>query len=228
MKKVLITGFDPFGGEKINPALEAVKRVQDKIGDLEIVKLEVPTVFYKSIDTVAIPTVFQKGPDAVYEAIQENQPNFVLCIGQAGGRSQVTPEWVGINFRNARIADNEGNQPLQTSVVENGPEAYFTMLPVFRMVEKMKENGIPASVSYTAGTYVCNDVMYSVLHYCHTEFKDVKGGFMHVPFATEQTVNQPAGTPGMNLKDIAKAIELSVEAMLESDTDIKVVSGETH
>ena len=102
---------------------------------------------------------------------------------------------------------------MQTSVVENGPEAYFTMLPVFRMVEKMKENGIPASVSYTAGTYVCNDVMYSVLHYCHTEFKDVKGGFMHVPFATEQTVNQPAGTPGMNLKDIAKAIELSVEAM---------------
>ena len=102
------------------------------------------------------------------------------------------------------------------------------MLPVFRMVEKMKENGIPASVSYTAGTYVCNDVMYSVLHYCHTEFKDVKGGFMHVPFATEQTVNQPAGTPEMNLKDIAKAIELSVEAMLESDTDIKVISGETH
>ena len=200
MKKVLITGFDPFGGEKINPAYEAVKLLPDEIGGAKIVKKE-------------IPTVFQKGPDAVYEAIQENQ---------------VTPEWVGINFRNARIADNEGNQPLQTSVVENGPEAYFTMLPVFRMVEKMKENGIPASVSYTAGTYVCNDVMYSVLHYCHTEFKDVKGGFMHVPFATEQTVNQPAGTPGMNLKDIAKAIELSVEAMLESDTDIKVVSGETH
>ena len=175
-----------------------------------------------------IPTVFQKGPDAVYEEIQSSKPDYVLCIGQAGGRSQVTPEWVGINFRNARIADNEGNQPLQTSVVEKGPEAYFTMLPVFRMVEKMKENGIPASVSYTAGTYVCNDVMYSVLHYCHTEFKGVKGGFMHVPFATEQTVNQPAGTPGMNLKDIAKAIELSVEAILESDTDIKVVSGETH
>lgn len=215
MKKVLITGFDPFGGEKINPAYEAVKLLPDEISGTKIIKKE-------------IPTVFQKGPDAVYEAIQENQPDYVLCIGQAGGRSQVTPEWVGINFRNARIADNEGNQPLQTSVVENGPEAYFTMLPVFRMVEKMKENGIPASVSYTAGTYVCNDVMYSVLHYCHTEFKGVKGGFMHVPFATEQTVNQPAGTPGMNLKDIAKAIELSVEAMLESDTDIKVVSGETH
>ena len=215
MKKVLITGFDPFGGETINPAYEAVKLLPDEIAGAKIIKKE-------------IPTVFQKGPDAVYEEIQSSKPDYVLCIGQAGGRSQVTPEWVGINFRNARIADNEGNQPLQTSVVENGPEAYFTMLPVFRMVEKMKENGIPASVSCTAGTYVCNDVMYSVLHYCHTEFKGVKGGFMHVPFATEQTVNQPAGTPGMNLKDIAKAIELSVEAMLESDTDIKVVSGETH
>lgn len=215
MKKVLITGFDPFGGETINPAYEAVKLLPDEIAGAKIIKKE-------------IPTVFQKGPDAVYEEIQSSKPDYVLCIGQAGGRSQVTPEWVGINFRNARIADNEGNQPLQTSVVENGPEAYFTMLPVFRMVEKMKENGIPANVSYTAGTYVCNDVMYSVLHYCHTEFKGVKGGFMHVPFATEQTVNQPAGTPGMNLKDIAKAIELSVEAMLESDTDIKVVSGETH
>ena len=215
MKKVLITGFDPFGGETINPAYEAVKLLPDEIAWAKIIKKE-------------IPTVFQKGPDAVYEEIQSSKPDYVLCIGQAGGRSQVTPEWVGINFRNARIADNEGNQPLQTSVVENGPEAYFTMLPVFRMVEKMKENGIPANVSYTAGTYVCNDVMYSVLHYCHTEFKGVKGGFMHVPFATEQTVNQPAGTPGMNLKDIAKAIELSVEAMLESDTDIKVVSGETH
>ena len=215
MKKVLITGFDPFGGETINPAYEAVKLLPDEIAGAKIIKKE-------------IPTVFQKGPDAVYEEIQSSKPDYVLCIGQAGGRSQVTPEWVGINFRNARIADNEGNQPLQTSVVENGPEAYFTMLPVFRMVEKMKENGIPANVSYTAGTYVCNDVMYSVLHYCHTEFKGVKGGFMHVPFATEQTVNQPAGTPGMNLKDMAKAIELSVEAMLESDTDIKVVSGETH
>ena len=215
MKKVLITGFDPFGGESINPAYEAVKLLPDEIAGAKIIKKE-------------IPTVFQKGPDAVYEEIQSSKPDYVLCIGQAGGRSQVTPEWVGINFRNARIADNEGNQPLQTSVVENGPEAYFTMLPVFRMVEKMKGNGIPASVSYTAGTYVCNDVMYSVLHYCHTEFKGVKGGFMHVPFATEQTVNQPAGTPGMNLKDIAKAIELSVEAILENDTDIKVVSGETH
>ena len=164
MKKVLITGFEPFGGEEINPAYEAVKLLPDEIDGAKLIKLE-------------IPTVFQKGVDAVYNAIQKYQPDYVLCIGQAGGRSQLTPEWVGINFRNARIADNEGNQPVQTPVIEGGPAAYFTMLPVFCMVEKMKENGIPASVSYSAGTYVCNDVMYSLLHYCHTEFKNTKGGF---------------------------------------------------
>lgn len=213
MKKVLITGFEPFGGEEINPAYEAVKLLPDEIDGAKLIKLE-------------IPTVFQKGVDAVYNAIQKYQPDYVLCIGQAGGRSQLTPEWVGINFRNARIADNEGNQPVQTPVIEGGPAAYFTMLPVFCMVEKMKENGIPASVSYSAGTYVCNDVMYSLLHYCHTEFKNTKGGFMHVPYSTEQTVNHPSGTPGMNLKDIAKGIEISIEVILENDHDIQVVSGE--
>ena len=213
MKKVLITGFEPFGGEEINPAYEAVKLLPDEIDGAKIIKLE-------------IPTVFQKGVDAVYNAIQKYQPDYVLCIGQAGGRSQLTPEWVGINFRNARIADNEGNQPVQTPVIEGGPAAYFTMLPVFCMVEKMKENGIPASVSYSAGTYVCNDVMYSLLHYCHTEFKNTKGGFMHVPYSTEQTVNHPSGTPGMSLKDIAKGIEISIEVILENNHDIQVVSGE--
>lgn len=213
MKKVLITGFEPFGGEEVNPAYEAVKLLPDEIAGAKIIKLE-------------IPTVFQKGVDAVYNAIRKYQPDYVLCIGQAGGRSQLTPEWVGINFRNARIADNEGNQPVQTPVIEGGPAAYFTMLPVFCMVEKMKENGIPASVSYSAGTYVCNDVMYSLLHYCHTEFKNTKGGFMHVPYLTEQTVNHPSGTPGMNLKDIAKGIEISIEVILENDHDIQVVSGE--
>ena len=101
-------------------------------------------------------------------------------------------------------------------------------LPVKAMVEEIKKSGVPASVSYTAGTFVCSHQMYGVLYTLNKSYPGVRGGFMHVPFATEQTVNQPAGTPGMNLKDIAKAIELSVEAMLESDTDIKVVSGETH
>ena len=149
--KLLLTAFDPFGGEKINPALEAVKRVQDKIGDLEIVKLEVPTVFYKSIDTVA-------------NAIEKEHPDVVLCIGQAGGRFDLTPERVAININDARIPDNEGNQPLSGSIFEDGENAYFSSLPIKAMVAEIRKADIPASVSNSAGTYVCNHLMYGVLY----------------------------------------------------------------
>lgn len=213
--KILVTGFDPFGGEKINPAFEAVKLIPDCIEGAEIIKLEVPTVF-------------KKGPQATIDAIEKYHPDYVFCIGQAGGRSQITPEFVGINYAQARIPDNDGNQPFNQPLVEGGPTAYFTQLPVYAMVEKMKENGIPASVSYTAGTYVCNAMLYCVLHALNTKYPNIKGGFMHVPYATSQTVNQPAGTPGMNLNDIARGIELSIEAIIENPTDIMAQGGTTH
>ena len=215
MKKILITGFDPFGGESINPAFEAVKLLPDTIAGAQVIKLEVPTVF-------------GKGPQKTIDAIEEYKPDYVLCIGQAGGRSQLTPEFVGINYVQARIPDNEGNQPMNQPLVEGAPQAYFATIPVHAMVEKIKANGIPASVSYTAGTYVCNAMLYCVMHALYTKYPNVKGGFMHVPFATEQTVNQPAGTPGMNLKDIAKGIQAAVEAILENKEDIQIVGGETH
>lgn len=215
MKKVLVTGFDPFGGESINPAFEAVKLLPDSILDAKIIKLEVPTVF-------------SKGPDATIAAIEKEQPNFVLCIGQAGGRSQMTPEFVGINYAQARIPDNAGEQPLNQPLVEDGATAYFTQLPIYAMVEAMKAKGIPAAVSYTAGTYVCNAMLYRVLHATNTKYTNVKAGFMHVPYATEQTVNQPAGTPGMNIADIAKGIEASIEAILTHDQDIVAQGGQTH
>src|SRR5699024_21227 len=138
--KILVTGFDPFGGEKINPAIEAVKLLPNTIKGAEIEKLEIPTVFHKSADVVR-------------EKMNEFKPDVVLNIGQAGGRMGLTPERVAINQDDARIPDNEGNQPIDVAIQEDGQPAYFTKLPIKAMVEAMKNAGIPASVSNTAGTF---------------------------------------------------------------------------
>ena len=206
--KLLLTAFDPFGGEKINPALEAVKRVQDKIGDLEIVKLEVPTVFYKSIDTVA-------------NAIEKEHPDAVLCIGQAGGRFDITPERVAIN-------NNEGNQPLSGPIFEDGENAYFSSLPIKAMVAEIRKADIPASVSNSAGTYVCNHLMYGVLYTIAKKYPSMRGGFMHVPFITSQVVNRPTNTPSLSLDTIVKGIEAACKAIAENTEDIVAIEGHTH
>ena len=149
--KLLLTAFDPFGGEPVNPALEAVKKVQNQIGSVSIVKLEVPTVFGTSIQTVA-------------KTIEQEMPDAVLCIGQAGGRYGLTPERVAINLDDARIKDNEGNQPIDLPIFKDGAPAYFSTLPIKAMVQSIRQAGLPASVSNTAGTFVCNHLMYGVLY----------------------------------------------------------------
>ncbi len=213
--KLLLTAFDPFGGEPVNPALEAVKLVKDQIGSVQIAKLEVPTVFKKSIQTVAA-------------AIEKEQPDAVLCIGQAGGRFDMTPERVAINIDDARIKDNEGNQPIDTPIFEDGAPAYFTTLPIKAMVKAMREAGIPASVSNTAGTFVCNHLMYGVLYTLAKSYPGVKGGFMHVPFITSQVVNRPAPAPSLSVAEIVAGIEAAVAAIGENEKDIQVAEGKTH
>ena len=213
--KLLLTAFDPFGGSPINPALEAVKLVADSVSGVEIVKLEVPTVFVKSVATVAA-------------AIEEVKPDAVLCIGQAGGRYDLTPERVAINLDDARIADNEGNQPIDTVIFEDGEPAYFTTLPIKAMVAKIREAGLPASVSNTAGTFVCNHLMYGVLYTLAKKYPGVKGGFMHVPFIPSQTVNRPTPAPSMCVQDIARGIEVAIAAIAENETDIVAAEGKTH
>ncbi len=213
--KLLLTAFDPFGGSPINPALEAVKLVADQVGDVEVIKLEVPTVFGKSIATVAAK-------------MAEVKPDAVLCIGQAGGRYDLTPERVAINLDDARIQDNEGNQPLDVAIFADGAPAYFSNLPIKAMVAKMRSVGLPASVSNTAGTFVCNHLMYGVLYHIAKSYPGVKGGFMHVPFVPSQTVGRPTPAPSMSELDIARGIEAAIAAIAENETDIVVAEGKTH
>ena len=209
--KLLLTAFDPFGGESVNPALEAVMLVKNQINGMDIVKLEVPTVFRKSVKTVG-------------EVIEKERPDFVLCVGQAGGRGDITPERVAINIDDARIPDNEGNQPIDEVIFEDGNSAYFSTLPVKAMVEEIRKEGLPASLSNSAGTFVCNHLMYGVLYILNKQFKGTKGGFIHVPFIAEQVTNKP-DKPYMELMDIVRGLEAAIRAVAANEKDIKVVGG---
>ena len=165
---------------------------------------------------------------AVAEAIAREKPDAVLCIGQAGGRYDLTPERVAINLDDARIPDNEGNQPIDTPIFADGAPAYFATLPIKAMVAKIREAGLPASVSNTAGTFVCNHLMYGVLYTLAKHYPGVRGGFMHVPFIPSQTVNRPSPAPSMAQTDIARGIEAAIAAIAENDADIAAVEGQTH
>ena len=210
--KVLITGFDPFGGESVNPALEAVKQLPDTIAGAEVIKLEIPTVFRKSLQKIE-------------ENIFKHNHDIVISIGQAGGRFDVTPERVAINIDDARIEDNEKNQPIDITIFEDGQPAYFSNLPIKAMVKEMRENGIPASVSNTAGTFVCNHVMYGILYMIDKKYPNIKGGFIHIPYMTSQVIDKK-NTPFMSLDEIVRGLELSIEACTLYNEDINAVGGE--
>ncbi|MBR0575119.1 pyroglutamyl-peptidase I [Proteiniclasticum sp. BAD-10] len=212
--KILITAFDPFGGDKVNPALEAVKLMKDTIAGAQIVKLEIPTVFNKSIDLVV-------------KTIDEVHPDVVLNVGQAGGRFEVTPERVAINVDDARIKDNEGNQPIDQPIAKDGAPAYFATLPVKAMVQAIKEVELPSSLSNSAGTFVCNHIMYGTLHHIAKNHLNIRAGFIHVPFIPEQVVGRPAPAPSLSTADIVRALEAAVQAIVEHTEDIVAVGGKT-
>lgn len=209
--KLLLTAFDPFGGETVNPAQEAVKMVSSRVGNVEIIKCVVPTVFGKSIETVAA-------------AIEDCRPDAVLCIGQAGGRADLTPERIAINLDDASIADNEGNRPVDTPIFPDGKPAYFSTLPVKAMVAAIRAAGIPASLSNTAGTFVCNHLMYGVLYTLEKYYPDVRGGFLHVPYIPSQVAGG-RGIPSMSAADIVRGLEAAIAAIGENGRDITVYEG---
>ena len=213
--KILVTGFDPFGGETVNPAYEAVKLLPDTIGGAQIFKLEIPTVFSLS------------GP-AVEEGIKKYQPDVVLCVGQAGGRASISVEKVAINFVDARIPDNNGEQPLDEPLQADGPAAYFSTLPVKSMVQHVKDAGLPCYLSFTAGTYVCNSIMYNVLYMCEKRYPGIRAGFIHVPYACGQVIAKANTTPSMPLETIAKSLEYAIEAIAIDRQDSGESAGELH
>ena len=213
--KVLVTGFDPFDREKINPAYEAVKLLPDTIGGAEVKKLE-------------IPTVFGKGAAEVEKAIESFNPDIVICVGQAGGRSCISIEKVAINLAEARLPDKEGNQPLDKAIVPDGPTAYFANLPLKAMIENVRNHGIPCHMSFSAGTFVCNDVMYRLLHLINTKYHHIKGGFIHVPYTHSQAVTKADGTPSMDEKTIAKGLEYAIDAVVLDKAHSGGSMGTTH
>lgn len=209
--KILVTGFDPFGGESINPAIESVKRLPDTIAGAEIIKMEIPTVFHKSINVID-------------EAIKEHDPDVILSIGQAGGRYDITVERIGINCDDARIADNEGNQMIDEPVFADGPAAYFVNLPIKAMVSEIQKAGIPASVSNSAGTFVCNHITYGVRHLVETKYPGKRSGFIHIPFLPNQVLDKK-GQPSMTLSTIIDGLSAAIKAIVENEKDVKVTGG---
>ncbi|MGU8076229.1 pyroglutamyl-peptidase I [Streptococcus suis] len=214
--KIIVTGFDPFGGEPINPALETIKSLPKTIAGAEIILVE-------------IPTVFDKAADVLEEKMVEHLPDAVLCIGQAGGRVDLTPERIAINQDDARIPDNEGQQPIDRTIRADGQPAYFSTLPIKAMVEAIHRIGLPASVSNTAGTFVCNHLMYQALYLAEKQFPKTKAGFLHIPFLPEQVVDKP-GQASMSLNDIVRGVEVAIGAIVEyrDKEDIKKGGGSTH
>ena len=195
MKKLLITGFDPFGGERINPSWEAVMLLPETIGEYALTKLQ-------------IPTVFGLAAEAVLAAARDLSPDVILSVGQAGGRKAVTPEVIGINLREAGIPDNMGNRPVNTPVIAGGPDACFATVPVREMVKSITSAGLPAALSFSAGAFVCNDVLYTLLH--HYRGTDTRVGFIHVPFLPEQAKEN---VPSMALLQIVRGLSAAIEAL---------------
>lgn len=214
MQTVLITGFEPFGGETVNPSWEVVKLLDGMIiDDCRVVARQLPCVFGESLEVL----------NAAIDALQ---PTVVLAIGQAGGRVDVTVERVAINVDDARIPDNRGQQPVDVAIVPGGPAAWFSTLPIKAMVAALREAGIPASVSQTAGTFVCNHVMYGVL-YKLADWPEVRGGFIHIPYLPEQAAAHP-GAPSMAAHTVKQALEIAITVALRQAHDIKVIGGATH
>lgn len=208
---VLVTGFDPFGGERVNPSWEVCRMLPGTIGGLRV-------------EAVRVPCEFRRAIEVACAAIERHRPILVVCLGQAGGRSRLGVERVAINVDDARAPDNAGAQPIDEPVAPGGPPAYFATLPVKAMVAGIRAAGVPAELSNSAGTYVCNHLMYGVLHFVATMGIGARAGFIHVPYSEEQVLARD-GIAAMSIASMARGIEAGIAAAIEHRQDLHTVEG---
>lgn len=201
MKKVMITGFEPFNGETINPSWEVAKYFEQS-----------PHIY-----PVKLPCVFDLALTHLYKQITTIQPDIIICLGQSAGNTDISVECIAINLNDASIPDNQGNQPIDHVIIQDAPLAYASTLPCKAIVQSIKNNGIPASLSYSAGTYVCNHVMYGLLHFLQQHYPECRGGFIHIPLLLEQAVHRK-NAPTMALDTLTKAITIAIDMTLTEIT----------
>ena len=209
--RALVTGFEPFGGDAINPSSLAVSRLPKRIGNT-------------AVHTAVLPCSFEQSAEVLRQSIAEVKPDFVLCVGLAGGRTELCLERVGINVQDARIADNDGNQPIDVPVKKKGPAAYFATLPVKACVAEMRKAGLPAAVSNTAGTFVCNHILYALMDMAQDHPAAFRGGFLHIPYVPAQAARL-GGAPSMAVTDIARGIEIILEVSARTTVDLHMAEG---
>ena len=205
MGKVFITGFEPFDGDRQNSSLELIQKLSgEKLAGACIV-------------TKALPCVFGEALDVLLQEINHVQPNVVICLGQLKGAAEITIERVALNLIDARIPDNKGNQPIDVPVIKRGPVAYWSSLPVKAITNELQRNRIPAKVSQSAGTYVCNSVFYGLMHTLITQNRSIRAGFIHLPALPEQVVG--SGLPSMHLDLLVKAMRIVIQTVLSHGED---------
>ncbi len=209
--KALVTGFDAFGGEAVNPSSLAVGKLKKRIGGIVV-------------HTAQLPTSYAQSAKVLLAAIEKTRPDIVLCVGQAGGRSELCLERVAINVQDARIRDNDGKQPIDKPVVKDGPAAHFTTLPIKACVAEMRKAGLPAAVSNTAGTFVCNHIFYALMDIAAGHQIPMRGGFLHIPYVPEQAARL-GGAPSMALDDIVRGIEIILTVSAARISDVHTAEG---
>lgn len=212
---ILLTGFEPFEQEPLNPSWEVVRALDGwQAGAARVVARRLPCAFGEALDVL-------------HQLIDELRPAMVICVGQAGGRAQLTVERIAINVDDARIACNAGKQPIDQPVVAGGPAAYFSTLPLKGMVRAMRDAGVPAEVSQTAGTFVCNHVFYGLMHRLATEMPAVRGGFIHIPYIPSQAARHP-GKPSVAVDTVLTGLRAALECALALERDVVEAGGQLH